>query len=79
MTLLITRQMHGRSAVEPVIGHHRAEHRMSRNYLAHRGGGAASAILVTAGCNFSLLLRRLKFLLHQIMNALVAEPCSNLA
>ena len=31
----IKREMRRRSAVEPVIGHLKAEHRMGRNYLAH--------------------------------------------
>src|SRR6185436_1237496 len=34
----IKREMRRRSAVEPVIGHLKADHRMSRNYLAHRAG-----------------------------------------
>jgi len=35
VTLAIKRQMRRRSAIEPVIGHIKAEHRMNRNYLAH--------------------------------------------
>ena len=38
MTPKIKREMRRRSAVEPVIGHLKAEHRMDRNYLAHRAG-----------------------------------------
>ena len=29
-----------RTLIEPVIGHLKAEHRMGRNYLAHRAGDA---------------------------------------
>lgn len=43
MTEQIKRQMRRRSAVEPVIGHLKAEHRMGRNYLAGRAGDAANA------------------------------------
>ena len=41
MTPKIKREMRRRSAVEPVIGHLKAEHRMDRNYLAHRAGDAS--------------------------------------
>jgi transposase, IS5 family len=37
-----------RSAVEPVIGHLKAEHRMGRNYLWFRQGDANNAILAAA-------------------------------
>src|SRR5271165_649759 len=36
VTPKIKREMRRRSAVEPVIGHLKDEHRMGRNYLAHR-------------------------------------------
>ena len=49
--------MKRRAAVEPVIGHVKAEHRMDRNYLKGRDGDRANAILAAAGYNFRLLLR----------------------
>jgi hypothetical protein len=45
-----------RSAVEPVIGHAKAEHRMGRNYLAGTHGDDANAVLAAAGYNFHRLL-----------------------
>lgn len=48
MTPQIKREMRRRSVVEPVIGHLKAEHRMGRNYLAHRTGDAANAVLAAA-------------------------------
>jgi hypothetical protein len=45
VTPQIKRQLRRRSAVEPVIGHLKAEHRMGRNYLWYRRGDAANAIL----------------------------------
>jgi IS5 family transposase len=60
VTPAIKREMRRRSAVEPVIGHIKAEHRMGRNYLAHAQGDAVNAILAAAGYNFSLLLRWLR-------------------
>lgn len=74
MTPQIKRQMRRRSAVEPVIGHLKAEHRMGRNYLAHSAGDAANAVLAAAGYNFSLLIRWLRLLLSQILNAIAGAP-----
>jgi IS5 family transposase len=63
VTPAIKREMRRRSAIEPVIGHIKAEHRMGRNYLTHAQGDAINAILAAAGYNFSLLLRWLRELL----------------
>jgi IS5 family transposase len=72
VTPQIKREMKRRSAVEPVIGHLKGEHRMGRNYLAHRAGDAANAVLAAAGYNFSLLLRWLRLLLRQMLQQLFA-------
>jgi len=56
-TAVIKREMKRRAAVEPVIGHLKAEHRMDRNHLKGRKGDRANAILAAAGYNFSLLIR----------------------
>ena len=69
--------MRRRSAIEPVIGHLKAEHRMDRNYLAHRSGDAANTVLAAAGYNFRLLIRRLRLLLLRIIAALVAPAQLN--
>jgi IS5 family transposase len=74
LTPQIKRQMRRRSAVEPVIGHIKAEHRMGRNYLWYRQGDAINAILAAAGYNFSLLLRWLRILLSKILAALFLSP-----
>jgi IS5 family transposase len=73
ITPKIRREMRRRSAVEPVIGHLKAEHRMGRNYLWYRQGDAINAVLAAAGYNFSLLLRWLRRLLCQILAALCAN------
>ena len=49
-------ELRRRSAVEPVIGHAKTEHRMGRNYLAGTHGDAANAVLAAAGYNFRRLL-----------------------
>jgi IS5 family transposase len=72
----IKRQMRRRSAIEPVIGHLKAEHRMRRNYLFYRSGDANNAILAAVGYNFRLLIRWLTILLCFILAALAppAKP-----
>jgi transposase, IS5 family len=71
MTPGIKRELRRRSAIEPVIGHLKAEHRMGRNYLWHRHGDAANAVLAAAGYNFRRLIRWLRFLLCQILARLI--------
>jgi transposase, IS5 family len=70
VTKTIRREMKRRAAVEPMIGHIKAEHRMERNHLKGREGDRANAILAAAGYNFSLLLRWLRLLLRQILRLL---------
>ena len=73
VTPKIKREMRRRSAIEPVIGHMKAEHRMGRNYLWYRQGDAINAVLAAAGYNFSLLLRWLRILLFRILAAIFAR------
>jgi IS5 family transposase len=49
VTPQIKRQMRRRAAVEPVIRHLKAGHRMGRNHLAHNAGDAINAVLAAAG------------------------------
>jgi IS5 family transposase len=71
VTKAIRREMRRRAAVEPVIGHLKAEHRMERNYLKGREGDCANAVLAAAGYNFSLLLRWFEALLRTLTQALL--------
>ena len=73
VTPKVKREMRRRAAVEPVIGHIKAEHRMDRNYLWYRQGDAINAVLAAAGYNFSLLLRWLRRLLSRMLSALFAR------
>jgi IS5 family transposase len=72
VTASIRREMKRRAAVEPVIGHLKAEHRMERNHLKGREGDRINAVLAAAGFNFGLLLRWLAELLRALI-ALLAE------
>jgi IS5 family transposase len=74
VTRPIRREMKRRAAVEPVIGHTKAEHRLGRNYLKGRDGDRSNAVLAAAGYNFSLLLRWLARLLRALIRALLLAP-----
>ncbi len=71
-TAAIRREMKRRAAVEPVIGHLKAEHRMDRNYLKGRDGDRINAVLAAAGYNFALLIRWLAALLRALFHDLAA-------
>src|SRR5258708_6401543 len=72
VTPQIKREMRRRSAVEPVIGHLKEEHRMGRNYLAHRRGDLNNAVLAAVGYNFRRLIKWLRILLRLFMVVLFA-------
>jgi transposase, IS5 family len=74
LTPAIKRAFRRRSAVEPVIGHLKNEHRMGRNHLAHSTGDAINAVLAAVGYNFRLLLTWLAFLCAWIMALLAPTP-----
>jgi len=74
VTKAMRREMKRRAAVEPVIGHTKAEHRMGRNFLKGRHGDQANAVLAAAGYNFSLLLRWLAGFLRAIFQLLLQTP-----
>jgi transposase, IS5 family len=67
------REMKRRAAVEPVIGHLKAEHRMDRNNLKGREGDRINAVLAAAGYNFGLLLRWLAELLRVLITVLLVS------
>lgn len=56
-TASIKREMKRRAAVEPIIGHLKADCRMGRNFLKGRDGDRINALLAAVGFNFRLLIR----------------------
>ena len=68
VTKTIKRELRRRSAVEPVIGHMKSDHRMDRNFLIGPHGDAANAVLAAVGYNF----RRLLAWLRELLCALIA-------
>lgn len=59
-----------RSAIEPVIGHAKGDHRMDRNYLKGTDGDKMNAILAACGFNLRKLLRALLWLLFKELGRL---------
>jgi len=47
-----------RAAIEPVIGHLKSDHRLSRNYLKGEFGDAVNVMLAAAGFNFRRMMNR---------------------
>jgi IS5 family transposase len=53
----LKRLLRRRSAIEPVIGHLKQDHRMTRNFLHGEAGDCINALLVGCGFNLRKLLR----------------------
>jgi transposase, IS5 family len=70
-------------AIEPVIGHMKAEGHLGRCYLKGIVGDAANVILTAVGHNLRLVLAWLRILLRLILaalrNAITARPKFKLA
>src|SRR5918911_5160816 len=60
LTPTIKRELRRRSAIEPMIGHMKADGRLGRNYLLGSAGDAINALLVAAGHNLRLILAHLR-------------------
>jgi IS5 family transposase len=69
---IIKRELRRRSAIEPIIGHLKAEGHLGRCYLKGRAGDAANVILSAVGYNFRRILAWLRNLLRFILAALIA-------
>lgn len=78
VTKAIKRDLRRRSAVEPVIGHAKSDHRMDRNYLKGSHGDANNAVLAAVGYNFRRLLAWLRGFLRVwwmiVLGALASSP-----
>jgi transposase, IS5 family len=72
VTEAIKRELRRRSAIEPVIGHAKGEHRLGRNFLKGPHGDAANAVLAAAGYNFRRLLAWLAALWRVFVMAMLA-------
>jgi IS5 family transposase len=67
---VIKRQLCRRSAIEPIIGHMKAEGHLGRCYLKGRAGDAANVVLSAVGHNFRRILAWLRQLLGLFLGLL---------
>ena len=65
----IKRELKRRNAIEPIIGHTKADGLLERNHLAGATGDAINALLVAAGHNLRLLVAWLAMLLRALITA----------
>jgi IS5 family transposase len=56
---LIGKRLRRRNAIEPIIGHMKADGRLGRNFLKGADGDAMNALLCSAGYNLRKMLARL--------------------
>lgn len=78
VTPTIRREIRRRAAIEPVIGHMKADGHLGRNFLAGTSGDAINLILAAAGHNLRLLrawlIRLLAFLLALLALSVLTPP-----
>ena len=79
VTPTIRRERRRRNAIEPVIGHMKADGLLGRNFLLGTEGDAANAILAAAGHNMRLLRAWLVWLLALLLGLLAASQPSRAA
>lgn len=60
-----------RSAIEPAIGHMKADGKLDRNWLNGSLGDAIHAVLCGAGHNLRMILRKLRVFYALILAALL--------
>jgi len=62
--------MRRRIAIEPVIGHVKAERRIGQNCLRSQDGNRANVVTAAPGYNFDPLLRQMAQLWRDLLKAL---------
>ena len=72
----IKRQLRRRSAIEPIIGHLKAEGHLGRCYVKGRAGDPANVVLSAVGHNFHRILAWLRDFWRLILTALIAAICA---
>jgi len=49
-----------RAAIEPIIGHLKADHRVARNFLKEKTGDSINFVIAASAFNFRKLMKKLK-------------------
>ncbi len=79
MTKTLKRKLKRRNAIEPIIGHMKAEGHLDRNYLKGTLGDAINALMAGAGQNLRMILKKLRLLLAWLLGWTLAPRCRRLA
>jgi len=79
MTKTLRRKLKRRNAIEPIIGHMKAEGHLDRNYLQGSLGDAINALMAGAGQNLRMILKKLRLLLAWLLRWGLAPKPSRLA
>lgn len=66
-----------RSAIEPAIGHMKADGKLDRNWLKGALGDAMHAVLCGAGHNLRMILRKLRLLYALVLVVLLRSRCGS--
>ncbi|QRM32274.1 IS5 family transposase (plasmid) [Microvirga sp. VF16] len=77
LTPTIRRELRRRSAIEPMIGHMKADGRLGRNHLLGAAGDAINALLVASGHNLRLILNWLKLCVAWLMAVLMGSSAQS--
>jgi IS5 family transposase len=77
LTPTIKRELRRRSAIEPMIGHMKADGRLGRNYLLGAAGDAMNALLVAAGHNLRLILNWLRLCVAWLLAVLMGSSAQS--
>jgi IS5 family transposase len=77
LTPTIKRELRRRSAIEPMIGHMKADGRLGRNHLLGAAGDAMNALLVAAGHNLRLILTWLRLFVAWLIAALLGSSAQS--
>jgi transposase, IS5 family len=72
----LVRWWNRRSAVEPVIGHLKSEHRLDRNRLGGTLGDELNPVFAAAGFNLRKLLRAFALLLSLFVSSIFCNVCT---
>ncbi len=77
LTPTIKRELRRRSAIEPMIGHMKADGRLGRNHLLGAAGDGINALLVAAGHNLRLVLKWLRLCVAWLIAALMGSSAQS--
>lgn len=67
----LRRKLKRRNAIEPLIGHMKADGKMGRNWIKGSDGDAMHALLCGAGQNLRLILKKLRLLFARFLSRLL--------